>query len=58
MYTRKNVKTKNYKKTTNFFLKMDKTNNNKKNMIKMFFPQLYIDGKIKVSTSLEFFNNM
>ena len=38
---------------------MDKTNKKiKKNMIKLFFPQLYIDWKIKVSTSLEFFNNM
>ena len=63
MYTFKKVKPKklqkNYKKN---YLKRDKTNNkikkNKKIMIKLFFPQLYIDGKIKVSTSLEFFNNM
>ena len=40
MYTRKNVKTKNYKKTTNFFLKMDKTNNNKKKYDKNVFPTI------------------
>ena len=62
MYKFKKVKPKklqkNYKKN---YLKRDKTNNKIKKikiMIKLFFPQLYIDGKIKVSTSLEFFNNM
>ena len=63
MYTFKKVKPKKLQKNTKKnYLKRDKTNNkikkNKKIMIKLFFPQLYIDGKIKVSTSLEFFNNM